>query len=148
MPEFEMPTAFDDLPDAKVAPTAVYKFIVTRQEICDNKKMTGKNLEIDLTLTDDPQYEGIRQTIWLSLPGEADKGIMTKQAQPLAAMKQKNLEPYIIALGGTIRGNKFSLPENAMCKATLVKKMSEEGRPFNRIEGALIPLKGEGKKVS
>lgn len=147
MPEFEMPKSFDQTEKPKIAPDGVYDFIVSRCELQPNRNENGMNLEIDLTLVNDPDYEGIRQTIYAAMPNPTDEGRTTKQGQPMADFKMDRMKELITSLGGAIKGKKFEIPENAMVQAKVEKKMGDNG-PYNRIEGPLIAKEAKRKKLS
>ena len=146
--EFEIPKSIDDLTPAKIAPTGVYSFAISRTEILPNKAATGTNLEIDLTLIDDPQYEGVRQTLYSALPNPSDQGKMTKQGQPMTDFKLERLSERAESLGGGCVGTKVNIPEAGIVQATLEKLMGENGE-YNRLqENTITPKKASGKKLS
>lgn len=147
MPQFEVPKSFDDTKPPKIAPDGVYKFIVSRCELQPNKAESGMNLEIDLTLVDDPTYEGIRQTLYQAMPNPTDEGKTTKQGQKLADFKLDRLKEVVTGLGGSIKGKSFDIPENAIVNCKLEKLKGDNGE-YNRIVGTPMPVEAKRKKIS
>ena len=149
MPEFTTNKSFDDIQEPKVAPEGVYKMMVTKCESAPNKAGTGNNIVVDLTVVDESEeLNGITQTLYLPLPNPTDEERKTRQGQPMADWKLQNIKDNVEALGGTIDGDRFDIPDGAMCKANLGIQMSDDGKPFNRIEGRIMAYEPGGIETS
>jgi len=151
MPEFTLPKSIDDIQEGVVAPDGTYKFITTRIELLPNKAGTGNNIQIDLTVTgeQDEKLNGITQTLYLPMPNPSDEGKTIKTGQPMVDWKMENIKGYVEALGGTMKGDKFDIPENSMCKYNLTSQLNQEsGKQFNVLEGRIMSYKPGKTQVS
>ena len=150
MPEFEMLDSFDDIVEGIVAEPAVYQLILQGWEKAPNKAGTGENIVLCLVITGSgTEADGIGFSEYMSLPTSEDNDRFTKNKQSMTHFKLSMIQKTVEALGGKIEGRKFSFPDNAMCKASVVKmKNPESGRDYNRIDGDLMPYKPTKKKAS
>jgi len=147
--EFTVPKSFDEIKEGVIAPEGVYKFIVTKIQSLPNKAGTGTNVVIDLTVTGDSEdYNGITQSIYLPLPNPTDEGKKTRQGQLMIDWKLQNIKETVEALGGTIDGSSFNIPEDCMCKAQLAIRMNDDGKKFNQIEGRIMSYSPGEKELS
>lgn len=139
MTQFNAPKPFDDVEEGKLADDGVYKLILTKPAYAQpNKAGTGQNIILELQIIDDPMFSGIGFTKYLAMPNASDSGKKTKRGQSMVDFKMQMISETVEALGGEIEGSSFNIPETAICKAKIVTKMSDAGRPFNDIDGALM----------
>ncbi len=149
MATFEVPKSFDNIEEPTVIDEGVYKLVLSEPaRIEPNRAGTGTNLVLDFRVTGEgPQADGVGLRAYFSMPSEADAGKTTRQNQPLVDWKLSMIREAVEALGGSVRGTKFDIPDAAMCKAKVVKEISEEsGKPYNRIEGPLMPYRTSIRK--
>jgi hypothetical protein len=150
MPEFEMLDSFDDIVEGIVAEPAVYQLILQGWEKARNKADTGDNIVLSLVITgSNTEADGIGFSHYMSLPTIEDNEKFTKNKQSYTHMKLGMIKKTVEALGGKTEGRKFHFPDNAMCKASVLKlKNLESGRDYNQIDGDLMPYKPTKKKAS
>lgn len=140
MTEFTVPKSFDDIEEGKIAADGVYRLMSTKPPYqAPNKAGTGQNILIDFIIVDDPEAEGIGFTKYLALPNPSDAGKKTKRGQSMVDFKMERIMETVELLGGEISGNTFSLPDVCTCKAKIITRMGDNDRPFNDIEGDLMP---------
>jgi hypothetical protein len=140
--EFDMPKSFSDTKDGVILEPRAYRLRLIERAVEENKAGTGENIVLDLEVfgEGDP-FDGIGFRYWLSLPNATDEGRTTRQNQPMVDWKMQRIEKIVKALGGQVRGSKFSIPDTATCKAMIAKIASEEreGEFYNRLDGDLLP---------
>lgn len=105
--ELNLPKSIEDIIGEVVIDEGWYKVrIVEEPKQMANKKETGTNLVLRCRTVDcpTPEWNGIEQMIWLSLPNPSDEGRFARGNQPLADWKMQRLVETILAFGGSVDG--------------------------------------------
>jgi len=149
---FEVPKAFDEIkPPPKIDP-GVYKFALKSVTRSPNKAGDGENIELELTMIGErEELNGVSFTQYLSMPNQGDVDRTTRSGQSMVDWKMDKIQKNVLALGGQIKGNSFSFPDHAVCKAKVVLRKREEGDDmFPWLDGDLMatdePLRAAKKK--
>ena len=138
--EFEMPKSFEDIKPAVILEPRVYRLQLVERRRAENKARTGDNIELDLMVIGEGEpADGMMFTKWLSLPNPTDEGRMTRRGQTMVDWKLDMIQKNVLALGGTVEGNRFSIPEVCTCKAFISRVTNEEGVTFNQLDGEIQP---------
>jgi len=138
--------AFDEIETPKPLPVAPYGMRLTKPAYLErNKNDNGENciLELEVFGESDPDHNGRPFMIWMSLPSHEteDFSRKTRRGGTVADFKMSQIEKNVRALGGTIEGSSFTIPEDAMCKANVIQRINPEDPEdiWNEISGILMP---------
>jgi hypothetical protein len=147
MATFEVPEkAFEDITVPDPLPIATYGLRMTKPAALErNKKENGYNIVIDLETfgEPDPEHNGRPFTIWLSMPSSEsdDFNRKTRRGGSIAEFKMQQIEKTVKALGGSVEGHNFNIPDDSMCKASIGQEPNPEDPSdiWNSINGPLMP---------
>ncbi len=138
--EFEMPKSFEETRPPVEVTEGEYVFALVKPAYTQiNNAGSGFNIILELAITgENDERDGLVFNYYLPMPNDGDVEKRTRRGQSMVDWKMDRIGKTIEVLGGKIKGKKFIIPDQALCKAKIeIGTSNETGEPFPQISGDL-----------
>lgn len=148
MTEFVMPKSLEETGEPVEVPDGTYTLRLVKPAYAqDSKAGDSQNIVLELAITGEGEpLDGIELRYFMNMPKPGDDERKTSRGQTIMDFKLQQIAKNIVALGGEVDGNKFIIPEGAMCKANLENRANDSGEKFPNIVGNLMPASRPKKR--